>query len=325
MSASIAVAGAGRMGVGIAQAFAYAGFDVVLVDLKPRPVADARAVLAAADAQMAESLEALHGLGILDRAERDSIRGRVTGADATEAADALADAEAVFEAVPEVMAAKRNALGHIDAHAPVDALIASTTSTFQVDALAELVSSPERFLNAHWLNPPYLMPLVEVSPGAATGREAVEALLALLQVAGKVPIEVAASPGYIVPRIQALALNEAARLAEEGVASPEAIDTASRVGFGLRFALLGLLEFIDWGGADTLLRASEYLRAELGSERFAPPASVLAAGAADNKAVPTFRGRDGEEYRRETISRFVGLLRHLDLLPVPGGTRKSTR
>lgn len=324
MSASIAVAGAGRMGVGIAQAFAYAGLDVVLVDLKPRPSADARAVLAAADAQIAESLAALHELGILDGAERDSIRGRVTGADATQAADAFADAEAVFEAVPEVMAAKRQALGHISAHAPADALIASTTSTFQVDALAGLVSTPERFLNAHWLNPPYLMPLVEVSPGAATSRGTVEALLALLQAAGKVPVEVAASPGYIVPRIQALALNEAARLAEEGVASPEAIDTASRVGFGLRFALLGLLEFIDWGGADTLLRASEYLRAELGSERFAPPPSVIAAGATD-RAAPTFRGRDGEEYRRETISRFVGLLRHLDLLPVPGSMRESTR
>src|SRR5690606_19590936 len=110
----------------------------------------------------------------------------------------------------------------------------------------EHVPDPERFLNAHWLNPAHLIPLVEVSPGPATSVAALESMEALLRLAHKVPVRCAPSAGYIVPRIQALAMNEAARMVEEGVASAEDIDTAVRLGFGLRFSVLGLLEFIDW-------------------------------------------------------------------------------
>ena len=81
----------------------------------------------------------------------------------------------------------------------------------------------------------------------------------LLEEIGEVPILCKASPGYIVPRIQALAMNEAARLVEEGVVTADDIDEAVRYGFGLRFAALGLLEFIDWGGLDILYYASGYL------------------------------------------------------------------
>ncbi len=84
----------------------------------------------------------------------------------------------------------------------------------------------------------------------------------------------AARPGYIVPRIQALAMNEAARMVEEGVASAEDIDKAIKYGFGFRFAVLGLLEFIDWGGGDILYYASRYLTGALGSERYAAPEIV---------------------------------------------------
>src|SRR5690606_16660819 len=91
---------------------------------------------------------------------------------------------------------------------------------------------------------------------------------------GKIPIVCKASPGYIVPRIQALAMNEAARLVEEGVASPEDIDKAVKYGFGLRFGVLGLLEFIDWGGGDILFYASNYLAGAFNDKRFAPPAVI---------------------------------------------------
>jgi 3-hydroxyacyl-CoA dehydrogenase len=86
-----------------------------------------------------------------------------------------------------------------------------------------------------------------------------------------------------VPRIQALAMNEAARMVEEGVASAEDIDKAIKYGFGFRFAVLGLLEFIDWGGGDILYYASRYLTGALGSERYAAPEIVernMAEGAA---------------------------------------------
>ena len=92
----------------------------------------------------------------------------------------------------------------------------------------------------------------------------------ILKQIGKVPVVCNARAGYIVPRIQALAMNEAARMVEEGVASAEDIDIAIRTGFGLRFSVLGLLEFIDWGGGDILFYASQYLEKELGSRYSAP-------------------------------------------------------
>ena len=88
------------------------------------------------------------------------------------------------------------------------------------------------------------------------------------------PVVCAPRPGYIVPRIQALAMNEAARMVEEGVATAEDIDKAIKYGFGFRFAVLGMLEFIDWGGGDILYYASRYLTEALGSERYAAPEIV---------------------------------------------------
>ena len=85
------------------------------------------------------------------------------------------------------------------------------------------------------------------------------------------PVVCAARPGYIVPRIQALAMNEAARMVEEGVASAEDIDKAIKYGFGMRYATLGMLEFIDFGGGDILYYASRYLTQALGDERYAAP------------------------------------------------------
>jgi len=323
VSARIVVAGAGRMGIGIAQTFAYAGFDVTLADLKRRADGEARGVLDAAAAQVAVNLAALADAGVMDAGVADAISGRVRYLDAAEAGRALAQARFVFEAVPELRLAKREAFAQIGDAAPAHAIVASTTSSFLVDTLAGDVPAPERFLNTHWLNPAYLIPLVEVSPGTATSAATCDAAMALLRSAGKVPVQCAPSPGYIVPRIQALAMNEAARIVEEGVASPEAVDTASRLGFGLRFAVLGLLEFIDWGGADILYHASEYLQEELGEARFAAAPSVVEhmrdgrIGMKTGSGFHDFSGRDVSAYQRETIARFVGLLQHLGLFAPP--------
>ena len=178
-------------------------------------------------------------------------------------AAALAGAGIVFEGVPEVVDLKREVLAAASKCVGPDVIIASTTSTILVDDLSGAVEHPERFLNVHWLNPAYLIPLVEISPGAATDPAVIAQVKALLEGIGKVPVVCAATPGFIVPRIQALAMNEAARMVEEGVASAEDIDKAIRYGFGFRYAVLGLLEFIDWGGGDILYYASRYLEGAL--------------------------------------------------------------
>ncbi len=269
----VACLGAGRMGRGIAVQFAYAGHPVVLLDGKPRPAAEFARLAEAASAEVAGTLTMLAELGLGHVEDVPAIAGRVSVRSASDAG-VLADSPVVFEGVPEIPDLKRAALAAAAERMAPDAILASTTSTIMVDDLSPAVPNPARFLNAHWLNPAYLVPLVEVSPGRATSEEVTARLVALLESVGKVPVRCAASPGFIVPRIQALAMNEAARLVEEGVASAADVDRALRYGFGFRFGVLGVLEFIDWGGVDILHHASRYLEGALGDARYRAPGVV---------------------------------------------------
>jgi 3-hydroxybutyryl-CoA dehydrogenase len=204
-----------------------------------------------------------------------------------------------------------------------DIVIASTTSTILVDDLSDAVENPRRFLNVHWLNPAYLIPLVEIAPGAATDPDVTVKVKALLEGIGKMPVVCAATPGFIVPRIQALAMNEAARMVEEGVASAEDIDKAIRYGFGFRYAVLGLLEFIDWGGGDILYYASRYLEGALRSDRYRAP-EVISNNMRDGRigmrtgaGFLDYSGLDVDAYREQRLAAMVELLRHFGLARPP--------
>lgn len=321
--ARIACLGAGRMGRGIAVAFAYAGHDVDIIDFKPRP-ADAFASLTGdARAEVTQTLASLSRFGLLQADDVADIAARVRIVPMAEAETALQAAAVIFEGVPEVLDLKRAALAEASQLAGPGPIIASTTSTILVDDLSDAIAHPARFLNAHWLNPAYLVPLVEVSPGKATDPDITARLKTLLEGIGKVPVVCAASPGYIVPRIQALAMNEAARMVEEGVASAEELDKAIKYGFGFRFAVLGMLEFIDWGGGDILHYASQYMTKALGHERYAAP-DIIGRNMAEGRiGLRTGSGfldydkLDVDAYRNERLQAFVGLLRHFDLARPP--------
>ena len=321
--AAIAAAGAGRMGRGIAIVFAYAGHDVVLVDLKERPAEELARLRTEALGEVRATLDMLAGIGLMPPSAVEPILARVSFAGRDEAPAALAAADVIFEGVPETLPAKREALELVSRLARPDAIVASTTSTIVADDLQAFVTPPGRFLNAHWLNPAYLVPLVEVSPGAATSPDTTARLVALLEGIGKVPVVCKASPGFIVPRLQALVMNEAARLVEEGVASAEDIDKATRYGFGFRFAVLGVLEFIDWGGGDILFHASRYLEAATGSDRFAAPKIVednMAAGRTglrERAGFLDYSSMDIEAYRRQRLAAFVALLKHMGVARPP--------
>ncbi|UPG67649.1 3-hydroxybutyryl-CoA dehydrogenase [Gordonia hongkongensis] len=308
----VAVVGAGRMGQGIAAALAFGNVSVTVVDLRDRG-ADAAAYLDGVRTAVRQALAHKVTLGLLAIEDLDDVAALVTVVGEVDALGPMAGADLVFEAVPEVAEIKRDALTWIEAMVGDTVPIASTTSSFLVDELAGALSAPERFLNAHWLNPADLMPLVEVAPGTATGRGVVDATRDLLVAVGKVPVVCAPSPGYIVPRLQALVMNEAARMVDEGVASAEDIDTAVRIGFGSRFAVLGLLEFIDWGGCDTLFHASNYLRGELG-ERFAPAPLVESnmtfgrRGISDGAGFYEFDPATVADYRAQRIADFARVL-----------------
>ncbi|MGB0506237.1 MAG: 3-hydroxybutyryl-CoA dehydrogenase, partial [Pikeienuella sp.] len=267
----IACIGAGRMGRGIAHAVAYAGGNICLIDVKDRDANGFDTLKQAAISDIRSGLQMLAELGVFDPNAIPEIMARVSILPSAKINQGLANADIVFEAVPEVMEAKKQAFALFDTHSKGDAILASTTSTILSTDLAGLTNNPQNFLNAHWLNPAFLVPLVEVSPCNETSDDTLTRLNTYLEGIGKMPVTCKASPGYIVPRIQALAMNEAARLVEEGVASAEDVDKAVKYGFGLRFAVLGLLEFIDWGGGDILYFASKYLSENLDKDRFTAP------------------------------------------------------
>ncbi len=319
----IACLGAGRMGRGIAVVFAFAGHDVAVIDFKPRePEAFAR-LAAEVHAEILGTLAMLSRIGLMQAGQAAGIAARVRVVAEAECAPALAGAALVFEGVPEVLALKRDALARASRLAGPQTIIASTTSTILVDALADAVANPSRFLNAHWLNPAFLVPLVEVSPGAATAAASTARLVTVLEAIGKVPVICAAIPGFIVPRIQLLAMNEAARMVEEGVATAEDIDKAVKYGFGFRFAVLGLLEFIDWGGGDILHYASAYLSKALDHPRYEAPGIVsrnMAAGhigMTAGRGFLDYAGKDLAPYREGRLSAFADLLRGMGLARAP--------
>ncbi len=306
--------GAGRMSRGIALAFALKGHSVGLLDVKARSQEEARATREAAFAEMATDLAAFAEAGEDLARDAATVLSRVGYVRPDGARAELAQASVLFEGVPEVLDVKRAAFNTIAADLPPRLIIASTSSTFLSTELAAMVGNPGRCLNAHWLNPAYLIPLVEVSPHPQTDPAVTDALIAILERIGKAPVRCGVSPGYIVPRLQSLVMNEAARMIEEGVATPADIDRATRFGFGPRFAGMGVIEFIDFGGNDILYHASRYLARELGDARYASPAIVerhmtdRLNGMRDGKGFYDWSSIDPAAYRASLLKRLRALI-----------------
>ncbi|HSV57667.1 MAG TPA: 3-hydroxybutyryl-CoA dehydrogenase [Variovorax sp.] len=319
----VAAVGAGRMGRGIAIAFAYAGHPVSLIDLRQRGDAAWDKLAQEARAEIEGSLNGLAALGVLAREQVAAIAARVQLVRASEAPRALAAAQLVFEGVPETLDAKREAFEHINAHCPEDAILTSTTSSILVTQIAQFVKRPERFLNIHWLNPAYVIPVVELSYHPGTDPAVIERAKSLMEEIGKLPVVCGPTPGYIVPRLQALVMNEAARMIEEGAATAQEIDKATRYGLGLRFAALGVVEFIDFGGADILHHASREMSASIDPARYQAPAildrmmSEGRLGLKSGSGFYDYAGRDVAAYRGDVLLRTLGMLKHAGLWRAP--------
>lgn len=318
-----AAVGAGRMGRGIAIAFAYAGHRISLIDLRARSAEAWHQLRAEAQAEIEASLAGLAQLGVMEAAQIPSIAARVNFVSLADAPAALQCADLVFEGVPETLAAKREAFEQINRYCRMDAILTSTTSSILVTQLAALVRRPERFLNMHWLNPAYVIPVVELSCHPATDPEVLARTKRLMESIGKLPVVCGATPGYIVPRLQALVMNEAARMIEEGAATAGEIDKATRYGMGLRFAAIGVVEFIDFGGCDILHHASREMSASINPQRYSAPAIVDRMveegrlGLKSGSGFYDYQGRDVAAYRRDVLSRTLGMLKHAGLWQAP--------
>jgi L-gulonate 3-dehydrogenase len=235
MSKPISVVGAGLVGRGWAIVFARAGHPVRLFDMAPEKIADALAVIETNLADLAS-----HGLVT----RPDEIRARIAGT--TDLAETLEDVSWVQECVFEKVGIKREIFKALDGSAPPDATLASSTSTFPGSSFTADLPGRHRCLVAHPINPPYLVPLVEIVPTPWTSPDTTEGARAFMGSIEQVPIVLQREvPGFIVNRLQVALLSEAFRLVEDEVIGAVDLDRAIADGLGLRWAFMGPFETID--------------------------------------------------------------------------------
>ncbi|HHW26448.1 MAG TPA: 3-hydroxyacyl-CoA dehydrogenase family protein [Firmicutes bacterium] len=247
------VIGAGTMGRGIAEVLLASGFEVVLVDRSPELAEKGRE-------SIRKSLQRGVDKGRIAETKMDEMLGKLkVGADFT----AVADASVALEAVYENMEVKRAVLDAVSSVVSSTALIGSNTSSLSVTGMSSSVKNPGRFLGVHFFNPVPVMKLVEIIPGEKTLPEYVEKARDLAVQMGKTPVVVKESPGFIVNRLLCPLMNEAAYLVSEGVASPEDIDTAMKLGANHPIGPLALADLV---GIDVLYAIMETLHEELGGE-----------------------------------------------------------
>ena len=254
---TIGVIGAGTMGRGIAYAAALGGYRAILEDVMPEMLAKGRAWLAQAFDEGVKR-------GKLTTEDAASAMARIETASSVE--EASREADFLIEAVPEEMELKLELYTLFDKFAKPNAVLASNTSSLSIAEMAEMTYRPELCVGMHFFNPVPKMRLIEVVRAPKTSDETIAACREVGARMGKDVVVVKESPGFITSRVNALIGNEAFAMLEAGLASPEDIDKAIKLGLNHP---MGPFEMVDLVGLDVRLRILEYLHATLG-EKYRP-------------------------------------------------------
>lgn len=290
----IAVVGAGYMGGGIAQSLAQSGIVCTLLDAAPDGARTRHA-------QVLDTAADYRAKDFIDDAQLERLRANLHWSDDFDATVAAADL--VFEVVFERLDVKHEVLRRIEAAVGPDTVIATNTSAIPIGELAAALERPERFLGVHWFNPAPLLPGIEVIPHDTTDRDIIPPIVDMLRAAGKEPAVVSDTPGFVCNRLQFALFREAARMVEDGDASPAEIDTIVRASFGFRLALYGPFAVADMAGLDVYANSYVSLEKALGDRYTVPPslAERVAAGDLGIKSGGGYLGLDDDE-ARELVS-----------------------
>lgn len=253
---SIAVVGSGQMGQGIAQVFAAAGFQVMLIDIN-------------AD-QLSKAEKSIHK--ILDR---QIDKGRLTPAEMESTLNNLTfsqnlvspDVDLLIEAVTEDLTLKTTLLKHYDDFLKPEAILASNTSSLSITQLAVAIKRPSQVIGMHFMNPVPVMPLVEVIRGLTTNEDTFKLIEMAIERIGKTMVTSQDRPGFIVNRILMPMINEAIFTLQEGIASAEDIDTAMQLGTNQPMGPLALADLI---GLDTCLSIMQVLHTGFADSKYRP-------------------------------------------------------
>ncbi len=239
----IAVIGAGIMGHGFATVFAQNGYKVVLNDTSGE-------ILKKAMKSIQGNIDTFIESGFVKKGERKKIIGRITPTIDLEETSRRADF--VLEAITEKMELKKELFWKLDQYAPPHAILASNTSGLSITEMGGMTKRPEKTVIVHGINPPHIIPIVEIVRGVKTSDETAEIAYRLMKKVGKVPIRVLKeAPGFLYNRLHFALWREALYCIENGIASAEDIDLFMTAGYGFRGAQIGPMKVSDLGGLDT--------------------------------------------------------------------------
>ncbi|WP_106813935.1 3-hydroxyacyl-CoA dehydrogenase family protein [Microbacterium timonense] len=309
-----AVIGSGYMGGGIAQVLAMSGADVRIADVDLDIAAGNRDRLIREAEQFAAD-------GLFPAEAPALIAARITAATIE---DAVSGATFIEEAVPEKIEIKHDTLRRISRAAAPDAIIGSNTSTILIGKLAEAVSNPERFLGVHFSNPAPFIPGVELIPHTTTDEAIIPVVEQIVAATGKESARVKDATGFVLNRLQYALFHEATQLVEEGVATPEDIDTIVRTTFGFRLPVFGPFAIADMAGLDVYAFCYASLQTEF-PERFATPKildDLVTAGKLGTKSgagfldVPADRTPELVAYRNKAYVAIKKLMDELGPAPI---------
>jgi 3-hydroxybutyryl-CoA dehydrogenase len=271
----VGVIGGGTMGIGVAYAFAAAGYDTTVAEPNAEQADRARSTLAAQARRAQEK-------GKLDAAAATALTGRVNLVGTVKELPERLDL--IVEAVPERVELKRAVLAAAQDRAP--AVLASNTSGLSIGELAQGLRHPESFVGLHFFNPVWSMPLLEIVRGSATSDAVVDLARAVGEQIGKQTIVVRDAPGFATSRLGVAIGLEAIRMLEDGVASAEDIDRAMELGYRHP---MGPLRLTDLVGLDVRLDIARHLAATYGA-RFEPPQLLVDKVAAGQTGKKSGRG-----------------------------------
>ena len=254
---TIAVIGAGAMGRGIAYAAAFGGYQTILEDLSP-------SILEHALGWIRQSFDEGVTRGKVEASARDKAISQISTA--SDVKDAIRDADLIIEAVPEELEMKLELFTIFDKFAKTGAIFASNTSSLSITDFTDVTVSRDRCVGMHFFNPVPKMKLIELVRTPHTSDETVAICREVARRMGKEVVLVNEAPGFITTRINALIGNEAFNMLEAGIASPEDIDKALKLGLNHP---MGPFELVDLVGLDVRLNILEYLHRTLG-EKYRP-------------------------------------------------------
>jgi 3-hydroxybutyryl-CoA dehydrogenase len=253
---TLAVVGSGLMGRGIAQVSAVGGFQTLLHDVS-RP---------ALDRALDTIRKDLEGAVLRGKLEDTSAREAIGRLRLETSLEALSAADFVIEAVPEDIRTKIEIFSRLDSLCRGECVLATNTSALSVTEIAAATKRPARVVGMHFFNPVPRMKLVEIVRALETDEETLKTTAEVATRMGKETVRVRESPGFVTSRINAMIGNEAFLMLQEGVASPEDIDKAVKLGLNHP---MGPFEMADLVGLDTRLAVLEFLHKSLG-EKFRP-------------------------------------------------------